>query len=385
MPTSRQSEREPLAIYLHWPYCARICPYCDFNVYKQRTDDSLVGAIRADLSQWRDLTGPRQVTSIHFGGGTPSLLPAGDIAQILREISDLWDVAAPVETALEANPADADAEKWAGYAAAGINRLSLGVQSFHDPALKQLGRDHDGAMATRAVTLAMEVFPSISADLIFGWAGQSEAQLDRDLDVLLTSGVPHISTYQLTVEPGTAFARAEARGLARSVDVDQSAGLYDRVRDRLIAAGFDHYEVSNFAKPHHRSQHNLAYWRGVDYVGVGPGAHGRVTVAGERRATVAHLRPDAYTEAVAASGSGIETTEILSPDGWAEEYVLMGLRIDEGISLQRYAQIAGRSLDSEEMTALIADGYLAQAGDRFYATAAGRMVLNAVTERLLLG
>ena len=373
-----------LAIYIHWPYCARICPYCDFNVYKQRDDAGLTPSILSDLKGWRDWSGARRVSSIHFGGGTPSLMSADDITQIIAQIKSLWDLDASCEIAIEANPHDADEAKWNAYRKAGINRLSLGVQSFHDPALKLLGRDHDAAQAKAALALAVDNFPSVSLDLIFGWTGQSEALLQADLDVALESGAQHISTYQLTIEEGTAFAKAEARGDMKAVDGDRSADFYDLVRARLMADGFDHYEVSNFAKPNHRSQHNLAYWRGEDYVGVGPGAHGRLTVDGKRYATIAAMRPKDYQEKVAASGLGVAEKEALSRTAWAEEYLLMGLRIEEGVSLARYEEIAGAGLPHDVIEELVGDGLLRCEGDRIMATARGRLLLNAVTEKLLV-
>jgi len=288
---------EKLAIYIHWPYCARICPYCDFNVYKRRKDDGLLPAILKDLTFWRDLSGPREISSIHFGGGTPSLMTPTQIGAVIEQVNHLWGMG-DIERALEANPHEMNAQAWHGYRAAGLTRLSLGVQSFNDVALKFLGRDHDGKTAREALNLAMEIFPSVSADLIFGWAGQTPEQLKTDLENLLAAGVPHLSTYQLTVEEGTAFAKAEERGQNRAVSADISADFYDAIRLRLGVAGFDHYEVSNFAKPSHRSQHNLAYWRGTDYVGVGPGAHGRITRGGKRAATIAHLAPRTYAQSV---------------------------------------------------------------------------------------
>jgi len=373
-----------LAIYIHWPYCARICPYCDFNVYKQKDDAGLTPSILSDLSGWRAWSGERCISSIHFGGGTPSLMSADDITQIISQIKSLWALDEAVEIAIEANPHDADAEKWNAYCAAGINRLSLGVQSFHDPALKLLGRDHDAAQAKAALTQAVDIFPSVSLDLIFGWAGQSEALLQADLDTALNSGAQHISTYQLTIEEGTAFAKAEARGDMKAVDGDRSADFYDLVRGRLMAEGFDHYEVSNFAKTDHRSRHNLAYWQGRDYVGVGPGAHGRLTVDGRRYATVAEMRPKDYQERVAASGVGIEEKDQLSPTAWAEEYLLMGLRIEEGISIERFEEIGEQRLPIKIINELVTDGLLESQGDRLKATPQGRLLLNRVTEKLLL-
>ena len=373
-----------LAVYIHWPYCARICPYCDFNVYKQRDDAGLTPSILSDLKGWRDWSGPRQVSSIHFGGGTPSLMTAKDIEAVISQVSTLWGLSDSCEIAIEANPHDADEAKWNGYRAAGINRLSLGVQSFHDPALKLLGRDHDGAEAKRALGMATAIFPSISLDIIYGWTGQSEALLNADLEVALSSGAQHISAYQLTIEDGTAFAKAEARGDIKAVDADKSADFYDLVRERLTTQGFDHYEVSNFAKPNHGSKHNLAYWQGRDYVGVGPGAHGRLTVGGMRYATIAAMRPKDYQEALAETGLGLTEKETLSPTAWAEEYLLMGLRIEEGISLARFEEISGRALPRDVMQDLVQNDLLSREGDRLSATEHGRLLLNTVIEKFLL-
>lgn len=384
MPNRIMAEAsEPLAVYIHWPYCARICPYCDFNVYKRKEDTVLLPAILRDLEHWRDLTGPRTITSIHFGGGTPSLMTPHQVGAVINKIAELWTFYAP-EIALEANPHEMNETDWRGYRAAGLTRMSLGIQSFHDPALKFLGRDHDGATAQAALDLALDVFPSVSADLIFGWVGQSATMLSDDLHRVLAAGTQHISTYQLTIEDGTAFAKAETRGQTRAVDTDLSADLYDLVRDTLIGAGFDHYEVSNFAKASHRSKHNLAYWQGLDYVGVGPGAHGRFTRNTTRSATIAHLRPGAYSRAVTETGVGIDSRETLSPSEWASEYLLMGLRIEDGISLSRYREISGQDLNQTELNALIGDGLLNREGDQLRATTQGRVLLNAVTERLLL-
>jgi oxygen-independent coproporphyrinogen-3 oxidase len=374
---------EKLAVYIHWPYCARICPYCDFNVYKRKTDDALLPAILADLKHWRDLSGPREITSIHFGGGTPSLMTATQVGAVVETVEKLWGMR-DIEIALEANPHEMDIETWRAYCAAGLNRMSLGVQSFNDAALAFLGRDHDGTAARKALDLALEIFPSASADLIFGWAGQSPTELASDLSILLDAGTPHISTYQLTIEDGTAFARAEQRGQTRAIDAELSADFYDIVRGTLCTSGFDHYEVSNFAKAGHQSRHNLAYWRGWDYVGVGPGAHGRITTNGKRHATTTYLTPARYTKAVSNTGTGIDDKALLDSEAWSAEYLLMGLRIEAGISLSRYEALAGAPLNSSELKPLIEGGLLINERDRLKASQTGRLVLNSVTERLLL-
>ncbi len=376
---------DSLAVYVHWPYCARICPYCDFNVYKQREDDRLLKAICDDVAGWRQMSGPRQVSSIHFGGGTPSLMSGDDVAAVIKSVSKHWTLLPDAEIAIEANPQDMDKSRWEDYQCAGINRLSLGVQSFHDAALTLLGRDHDGAKGRAGLELATAIFPSVSLDIIFGWAGQSEDMLQEDLAIALSSGAQHISAYQLTIEEGTAFAKAEDRGQRRAVNSDKSAGFYEAVTKTLTGAGFEHYEVSNFAKPSHRSRHNLAYWQGRDYAGMGPGAHGRLTVNGARMASVAELTPAAYQARISERGTGIAELETLSALDWAEEYLLMGLRIEEGISLARFKALAGRELPQDVITALANDGLLIRRNDRLAASPAGRMVLNSVTEQLLLG
>jgi oxygen-independent coproporphyrinogen-3 oxidase len=379
---------EPLAVYLHWPYCAAICPYCDFNVHldkRAEEGDQLIAAMVSDLAYWRDWTGERTVGSIHFGGGTPSLLTRPQLKTLTDAVRGLWP-SQDAEIALEANPNDVTLARVQDWTDAGLTRVSLGVQSFDDAVLRRLGRDHDGASARAAVARAVAAFSSVSADLIFGVAGERDGRTADDLDTLLDLGVAHISTYQLTIEPGTAFARAEARGTRRAVGEDRSAEDFEMISDRLRAAGFNHYEVSNFARPGHESQHNLAYWRGQDYVGVGPGAHGRLwteTGAGlVRVATETALRPADYIAAVRAEGTAITDRESLSAESAAEEYVMMGLRIDAGLSLSRLADIRGQALQIEP--ALIRDGLLSLEGDRLRATTAGRMVLDALTRAILL-
>ena len=372
-------------LYIHWPYCTRICPYCDFNVYKasEQSGDDLAAAICKDMAYWRELSGPRELTSIHFGGGTPSLLTAPQIGAMLKAASALWDIPKDVEIAIEANPNDVNAQLWRDYKALGLTRISLGVQSFDDSVLKFLGRDHDGDMARRALDEAVQIFPRVSADLIFGHKDQSAQAWEADLQAALGSGAGHLSCYQLTIEPGTAFERAEQRGDQRAVDNDHSAQLYDLTRDCLIASGYEHYEISNFAKPGERSMHNLNYWLGGDYAGLGPGAHGRITHDGKRSATIAHMTPGAYMNSVKDSGHGINEREVLSPADGAAEYVLMGLRITEGISLPHYAQISGDELSPSVIADLTAQGYLTVVGERLSVTEKGRPVLNTLTQKLL--
>ncbi len=376
---------DSLAVYIHWPYCARICPYCDFNVYKARQDDHLIGAILKDLSYWRNWSGPRAITSVHFGGGTPSLLPSASLAKITAHVDELWGVSTATEIAIEANPNDCDDAQWRKMANAGVTRVSLGVQTFIDDTLNFLGRDHSAAAAQTALAAAINIFPSVSLDLIFGWAEQTAKQWNYDLERAVASGADHVSAYQLTIEPGTAFAQMEARGQSKSVDEMQSADFYEAASKALLAAGFEHYEVSNFARPGHHSRHNLSYWQGEDYVGVGPGAHGRLTRNGQRTATIAALRPKEYQERVNQTGSGIAEKEALSATAWAEEYILMGLRISAGLCLQKYADISGSPLSPARLRPFIEDGYLIQKEGRLFAAPKGRLVLNHITEKLLVG
>jgi len=374
---------DKLAVYVHWPYCARICPYCDFNVYKGTRNEALIAAICNDLKHWRSLSGEREILSIHFGGGTPSLMSASNIEEIIKSVDELWGLPSGAEIGLEANPNDASSALWQDYRQAGVNRLSLGVQSFHDPALKLLGRDHDSDKAKEALKLARQIFGNVSLDLIFGWAGQTSELLSQDIDTALSFDPTHISTYQLTIEPDTAFDRAEQRGQSRAVNNDMSADFYERVCDRLIRAGFEHYEVSNFARNGKRSEHNLAYWQGHDYVGGGPGAHGRVSRDGKRTAYIAAPKPDEYITNVEANEFGAAEIEALEPADWAAEYLLMGLRIPEGISLSRFEEIGGAKLSTQTIVELQEEGLIKTDAERLAATDKGRVVLNAITEKLL--
>jgi len=307
-----------------------------------------------------------------------------DIEAILSTAADLWSVSDEIEIALEANPNDANQERWLALKQIGLTRLSLGVQTFDDRGLKFLGRDHDGDQARKALDLALTIFPSVSLDLIFGWRGQSQTGLKHDLDTALTFSPHHISTYQLTIEDGTAFGKAHDRGQIKSVDEEKSADMFDQVASSLGQAGYEHYEVSNFARSEHRSRHNLTYWEGGDYIGLGPGAHGRLTVDGKRQATIAFNKPADYIRHVNETGSGVEARDILSRDDWAQEYILMGLRINEGISLSRYESISGHKMNPKKLSALSEDGFIDIVNGRVRATQKGRPLLNRITADLIL-
>lgn len=373
-------------MYLHWPYCARVCPYCDFNVRRDRGGDqaALVEAMAGDLAAQRALTGPRTLVSVFFGGGTPSLLAAPHVARLLETAQALWTPAGDLEVSLEANPTDAEAARFEALAQAGVNRLSLGVQALDDAQLRFLGRDHDAAAGRRAVETALRAVGRVSLDLIYALPGQTSAAWRTALARAADLGVEHLSPYQLTIEAGTAFDRAVRRGRWSPTDPDLAADLYEATQEVLEARGFAAYEVSNHARGEAaRSRHNLVYWRGEDYVGVGPGAHGRLTLAGGRLATVAHAGPAAYVRAVDETGNGLARSEELTPRAVAEERLLMGLRTDEGVHLAETAA-AGLSPDDARLAAFAADGLLTLAAGRIRATAAGRRVLDRLTSALAL-
>jgi oxygen-independent coproporphyrinogen-3 oxidase len=376
-----------LALYVHWPYCARICPYCDFNVVRDRgrveEQAALVEAILADMAAQAALTGPRRLASIFFGGGTPSLMAPEAVAAVIDRARTLFPPRGAIEITLEANPTDAEAARFAALAGAGVNRLSMGVQALDDAALAFLGRNHSADEARRAVAVAARAFPRLSIDLIYARPDQTVADWRAELAGAIDMGFEHVSPYQLTIEPTTAFGRAVARGAWTPPDEDRSAALYETTQTVLEAAGFDAYEVSNHARgTAARSAHNLHVWRGGDYLGLGPGAHGRLTLQGARTATVAHRGIGAYVAGVAA-GTPWSERETQSDRDAAEEKVLLGLRTVEGVALDALAML-GRTADAEPLAGLIADGFLAVDADRLRATAAGRPVLDGVLRALLV-
>ncbi len=374
-----------VAVYVHWPYCARICPYCDFNVVKDRgwveEQAVLVEAMLCDLSAQAAILGPRPLASIFFGGGTPSLMRPEDVAALIARIRSAFPGGA-VEITLEANPTDAEAAHFAALKSAGVNRLSLGVQSLDDDSLAFLGRNHSADEARRAIAAAASVFDRLSVDLIHALPGQTVADWRAALTETLAMGFEHVSPYQLTIAEGTAFARAFERGSLTPPDEDTAADLYETTQQVLSAAGFDAYEVSNHARGvAARSAHNLHVWRGGDYLGVGPGAHGRITVDGVRTATVAHRRIGDYVAGVAA-GAPWSERETLDARSAAEERVLLGLRTVEGVAVGDLSAL-GLEADSGPVADLIEGGFVAIAHGRLAATATGRPVLDSVLKALL--
>lgn len=380
MTTSRQ-----LGIYIHWPYCAAICPYCDFNVYRARGRDTgpLVSAILQDLTRWRDVTGPRPLTSIFFGGGTPSLMDPKDVEALIEACAQLWGLEEGAEIALEANPTDAEAAQFGNLYSAGIERLSLGIQALDDSSLKALGRFHSAEEACNAARLARAIFPRLSIDLIYARPSQALKAWESELDKALMLDADHISPYQLTIETGTAFDRAVRRGAMVMPSNDLAADFFTLTQDRLEAAGFEAYEVSNHAKgPANRSRHNLIYWTSQDWIGVGPGAHGRLGWAEGRRATQTALRPDDYVTSIATLGHGLILDEWLAEDAIRDEFWLMGLRLKEGVER---ATAPGAPLHRGELASLKQAGLVWESQTRLGLTPAGRIVGDRVIEKLLTG
>ncbi|MBU2419029.1 MAG: radical SAM family heme chaperone HemW [Alphaproteobacteria bacterium] len=378
---------DDVALYVHWPYCARICPYCDFNVVRDRgrgdEQAALVESILRDMEAQAALTGPRRLASIFFGGGTPSLMAPGGVAAVIERAHALFPVAGAVEISLEANPTDAEADRFAALAAAGVNRLSMGVQALDDAALAFLGRNHSADEARRAVAVAGRAFQRLSIDLIYARPGQTVQGWTAELTEALDLGFEHISPYQLTIEPTTAFGRAVARGAWSPPDEDTAAALYETTQAVLERAGFDTYEVSNHARGvAARSSHNLHVWRGGDYVGVGPGAHGRLTLDGVRTATVAHRGIGTYVAGVGAGEPWIER-DGQDPRTAAEERVLLGLRTVEGARVADLSTL-DRSIDHGPLADLIGGGFLQLRAGRIIATATGRPVLDGVLKALIV-
>jgi len=374
----------PLAVYIHWPYCARICPYCDFNVVRDRKQAEqvlLADAIVRDLAlQAERLDGPRRLTSVFLGGGTPSLMEPQWAGRMIAAAQALWPTHEAVEVTLEANPTDAEAGRFARFAQAGVNRLSLGVQSLDDKALAMLGRNHSAAEARRAIDTAAAVFERVSVDLIYALPDQTPAAWAAELAGVAAMGVEHISPYQLTIEAGTAFDRLISRGTLTPPDADAAAALYETTQDVLGAAGFEAYEVSNHARGRGaRSRHNLAYWRGWDYVGAGPGAHGRLTTPGGRIASYAQPKVADYIAAV-GRGSSFRTTETLDPREAAIERLLLGLRTLEGVPL---VDLSALAIDPATIADLAHQGFIRLDDARLAATPKGRAVLDRVTADLV--
>ena len=379
---------EPLAVYIHWPFCRSKCPYCDFNSHVREGVDAVrwTRALMRDLEHQAELTAGRAVGSVFFGGGTPSLMPPETVAALLDRVRSHWAVTPDVEITLEANPNSAEADRFRAFAAAGVNRLSLGVQALDPAALRLLGRAHDRKEAIAAIKHAREIFPRFSFDLIYARPGQSVAAWGSELDEALTLASEHLSLYQLTIEPGTAFATLARRGELALAEEESAAALFEVTQERLAAAGLPAYEISNHARPGAECRHNLAYWRYQDYVGVGPGAHGRLSRAGTKFATRQYRLPEKWLAAVETEGTGLEETAAVDRETAIEEMLMMGLRLGEGVSRARL-ECAARgdteTLFGSNLAPLIEGGFLTLDAQRLAATTAGRQRLNAVLGALL--
>ena len=373
-------------IYVHWPFCAAKCPYCDFNshVRHKPVDQSRhVRAFRREIAHMRAQTGPRNVTNVFFGGGTPSLMEPATVEHVLDAIADAWAVEPDAEITLEANPSSVEADRFRGYRTAGVNRVSLGVQALNDADLKFLGRLHNVDEALSAIELARATFPRLSFDLIYARPDQTAADWRAELERAIDLAADHLSLYQLTIEQGTPFFDLHARGKLVVPDGDRAADLYEVTQEVTAAHGLPAYEVSNHARPGAESRHNLTYWRYGDYVGLGAGAHGRLKVGDDKIGTANCRRPEDWLDGVETAGHGIETREELDTEAQADELMLMGLRLREGMDLVRWQTLSGRPLSPDREAALIEHGLVERLGnDRLRCTPVGMMVLDAVVADL---
>ena len=383
--TGDEPATEPLALYVHWPFCVSKCPYCDFNSHVRATVDEHAWreALLADLRHEAELLSGRRLTSIFFGGGTPSLMAPATVAALIEAAHRHWAVDEDIEISLEANPNSAEAARFADLAAAGVNRLSLGVQSFDDRDLDFLGRAHSASEGLEALDAAQRHFERVSFDLIYALPGQSEQSWSATLDRALALGTGHLSLYQLTIEPGTRFAALKDAGKLVELDPELGASMYELTAQRTAAAGLPAYEISNHARPGEESRHNLAYWRYGDYAGVGPGAHGRRL--GSR--TERHRKPENFLSAIARNGHGVSEQAPLTALEAAQEALVMGLRLAEGVDAGALAERFGLPaiVDWAIVERLVASGHLQRIGSRISATPAGRLVLNRVIAEVALG
>lgn len=373
-------------VYVHWPFCASKCPYCDFNSHvRQAPPDEarFLAAFRREIAHAAGLAPGRTVGSVFFGGGTPSLMKPATVGAILDAIGEAWSITDDVEVTLEANPTSVDATRFAGYRAAGVNRVSLGVQAMNDPDLRMLGRLHTAAEAMAAVDVARTHFERYSFDLIYARPGQTPQAWGAELREALSRAAEHLSLYQLTIEPDTWFEKLWRAGKLVVPTADEARALWDVTQEVCDAAGLPAYEISNHARAGAQSRHNLVYWRYGEYAGVGPGAHGRLVTNEGRIATATEKHPETWLERVERDGNGQIDVEILSADQQGDEYLLMGLRLSEGVSPATYEALSGRSLDPRRIAALVEHGLVAEHADgRLAVTPEGFPVLDAVVADL---
>lgn len=375
-------------LYVHWPFCQSKCPYCDFNSHVAEHIDQArwADALAIEIERAGTLTGRRRLDTVFFGGGTPSLMAPETVARVLDTVRATWPLANDWEVTLEANPTSVEAGRFAAYRQAGVNRVSLGVQSLNDADLKRLGRLHSVAEARAAFEIARREFDRVSFDLIYARQDQSLDSWRDELDRALDMAIDHLSLYQLTIEPETAFGARAARGGLRGLpDEDLSADMYDLTVERCADAGLALYEVSNFSRDGAECKHNMLYWSAGDYAGVGPGAHGRLTLHGQRHATVCPSAPGAWLHRVERGDDTFDVFEALSGQEAAEEYLMMGLRVTRGISLSRLMAMGADASLPDRVAGMVDAGMLLQDGDTLRATPRGRSLLNAVLRELLAG
>jgi putative oxygen-independent coproporphyrinogen III oxidase len=380
------AENRAFGVYVHWPFCLSKCPYCDFNSHVRHAaidEERFARAFTREIETTAARVPGRDVTSIFLGGGTPSLMAPRTVGAILDAIGQHWRVGPDVEVTLEANPTSVEATRFAGYRAAGVNRVSLGVQALDDVSLKMLGRLHSAREALDAVAIARRAFDRYSFDLIYARPGQTPAMWADELKVAITEAAEHLSLYQLTIEEGTPFFGLHAAGKLKTPDEARARALYDVTQEVCALHGLPAYEISNHAHPGAECRHNLVYWRGEEYAGIGPGAHGRLDINGARLATATDRRPEAWLMRVEANGHGVVTDDRLNSEERADEFLLMGLRLAEGIDPKRYAALAGRALDPHRIALLRDEGAIAvEADGRLRVTQAGFPVLDAVVADL---
>ena len=379
------------AVYVHWPFCLSKCPYCDFNTHVREAVDHARwrAALVREIDHAAQIEAPDAgpATSIFFGGGTPSLMEPATAAAVIERVADRWGLAAGAEITLEANPTSTEARKLADFHAAGVNRVSLGVQALDDESLRTLGRQHDAAGALQAVRTAAKIFDRYSFDLIYARPGQTPAEWRRELGHALAEAGDHLSLYQLTIEPGTAFHTLHQRGELTVPDQDSAATLYELTQEILAEAGMPAYEISNHARPGAESRHNLTYWRYGNYAGVGPGAHGRITADGETKAFSRHRAPERWLEMVDSGDHGADRTLCIDSGQRLAEMLMMGLRLAEGIGRARFTRQTGETLeaalDAQRLGDLEDEGLIELDESGLRATAEGRQRLNALLAHLL--
>jgi oxygen-independent coproporphyrinogen-3 oxidase len=380
-----QNAEDAFGVYVHWPFCLSKCPYCDFNSHVRHAEideTRFLRAFEAEIASTAERAPNRAVSSIFLGGGTPSLMQPHTVGGILDAISEHWTVLPDVEITLEANPTSVEATRFRGYRSAGVNRVSLGVQALDDASLKELGRLHTAQEALDAVAIARKSFDRYSFDLIYARPRQTPQQWETELKRAIGEAAEHLSLYQLTIEPDTPFAALHKSGKLITPDDDTSRSLYDLTQEICGAAGLPAYEVSNHARPGAECRHNLVYWRAHEYAGIGPGAHGRLDIEGKRHATMAEKRPEAWLMRVESLGHGLVTDDTLLTEERADEFLLMGLRLTEGIDPERFQAISGRALDPERIALLKAEGFVESCDGCLRVTPAGFPVLDAVVADL---